>query len=1155
VLRRRNRASSSLLLTFLIIALALFLLPGKSANAFCGFYVNTGGERLFNEASRVVIMRVGMRTVLSLQNDYKGPLENFALVVPVPIVLEKTNVKTLPTHVFNHVDKLTSPRLVEYWEQDPCPYQREEEQTADNKEGGTGTRAKGEEGSMGAPRPLVKVEAEFSVDEYDIVVLSALDSGALETWLRDNKYVIPAGAEPYLRPYVLEGSKFFVARVDASRVRLSWGRAQLSPLRFFYDTPAFTLPTRLGLINSGGVQDLLIYMLGETRFESANYENIFIPTNLTVKDEARVQFNAFYASLFDQTIAKHPHSVVTEYAWAPSNCDPCPAGAGPLSDEDMNSFGADVVEKLKGQYVLTRLHARYGKDAAGDDLVFKAAPGVVGGREERSWDAKTKTDTLSRDPVVGDSGSASSFQGRYIIRHAWTGPVKCLNPTWGVWGGPRGGGGSSKPTSKAPPTSPFARRDLDASQFILDQEVERHVVQGGAGSGGGRSSVGTFFRRMWQRIEGFTSADNKEKAHVWLLIATPIIAGVLARRRKVGVLSSLGLIVLTILVANVAARLIGGVQYGRFTSSKLLERMLVSETLTTIGIIVGAIGVILQRRAAVSIPSAPNTPSTLRSIGLLFMWSVAPILFAIIECSNQGSLFDGILAEDVMIAFDQRTRIAVEMASEILEPMTLSLIRSSVLLCLAAVFVVRVIRIDPVDRRWSVPVVAAGVAIASHVLVVGLKSMDSSDVGSIVVLVIAAIAIEHVDVRRLGGPATFLALTVAVLLIDLAAKNRNLTVALGSLSGESIDPSQKARILAEMNELNTKRVVLAIVDVALVVSLVLYRIKRTKAVKAMPLLRWVETRWGLISTATIGVLLVGALTMLGWSRSIERVTALESVTRHLGWRKGDPQVPALSPHAEATIDFVAGPALLVDAADKVVFATPGPGKTPKPLTPDVYASMAQAGAESDAPLILVLRGGGHAATFENVLAALQPLLAGKQNAFRLFPDPSESERNRPLGEFRAIVTLSGFDPAAIDIHERISVERSPGVGSSSIDGFWYLFVLGEDGVISVRDVLRDPSGFRPTSSGREFPQKLKLDGTESGGYGLSERIDVSGNQVNALVVFHPKTSVENAVKAIQVVDRLPVPRDSSFWSSQLPRRTKLFSKMIVSPSADAFRGL
>src|ERR1700733_7955896 len=97
-----------------------------AAHAFCGFYVSGSGEKMFNDATNVVLMRDGTRTVLSMQNDYKGPLEDFAMVVPVPVVLHEPDVKTLARTVFDHTDALGSPRLVEYWEQDPCPAPVEE---------------------------------------------------------------------------------------------------------------------------------------------------------------------------------------------------------------------------------------------------------------------------------------------------------------------------------------------------------------------------------------------------------------------------------------------------------------------------------------------------------------------------------------------------------------------------------------------------------------------------------------------------------------------------------------------------------------------------------------------------------------------------------------------------------------------------------------------------------------------------------------------------------------------------------------------------------------------------------------------------------------------------------------------------------------------
>src|SRR5262245_29923952 len=106
-------------LFFLAVLCVLAVVPAR-AEAFCGFYVSGADAKLFNNASMVVLMRDGTRTVLSMQNNYQGPPADFAMVVPVPVVLQKENVKTLNKELFDHIDQLDAPRLVEYWEQDPC---------------------------------------------------------------------------------------------------------------------------------------------------------------------------------------------------------------------------------------------------------------------------------------------------------------------------------------------------------------------------------------------------------------------------------------------------------------------------------------------------------------------------------------------------------------------------------------------------------------------------------------------------------------------------------------------------------------------------------------------------------------------------------------------------------------------------------------------------------------------------------------------------------------------------------------------------------------------------------------------------------------------------------------------------------------------------
>lgn len=460
------------------LAAGLTVSSPSHASAFCGFYVAGSDEGLTNNATMVVMMREGTTTVLSMQNDYQGPPEAFALVVPVPVVLDEENVRTLPRDVFARVDRLASPRLVEYWEQDPCaPIPPAVPRTTAALQGARGGGADIANRAQG-----VTVEAQFEVGEYEIVILSARDSDGLEAWLRAEDYNIPEGAATSLRPYVEAGTKFFVARVNVERVTFENGRAELSPLRVHYPSESFALPVRLGLLNNPGAQDLVVHVLSrEGRFELANYENVTIPTNLDVSEVVRERFAEFYANLVDLTLERNPGAVVTEYAWQATSCDPCP---GPVvSPQDLMTLGADVAVAPTGPgqrpmrmggpfggpspWVLTRLHYRYAADGLDEDLVFRRADPIVGGREFLQDDGGLEHGSRS--------APSNNFQARYAIRHPWEGPIECDDPVRGRWGGPpeegrinRGAG----ETSAAQNTAFAPRGDMELPPLVRTDAPE-----------------------------------------------------------------------------------------------------------------------------------------------------------------------------------------------------------------------------------------------------------------------------------------------------------------------------------------------------------------------------------------------------------------------------------------------------------------------------------------------------------------------------------------------------------------------------------------------------------------------------------------------------------------------------------------------------------
>src|SRR5437588_3005299 len=100
------------------IVVAAFV--AASAHAFCGFYVAKGDAKIFNRASQVVLVRDADRTVMTMANDFRGEPKEFAVVIPVPTVITRGQIHVADKALIDHLDAYSSPRLVEYFDPDPC---------------------------------------------------------------------------------------------------------------------------------------------------------------------------------------------------------------------------------------------------------------------------------------------------------------------------------------------------------------------------------------------------------------------------------------------------------------------------------------------------------------------------------------------------------------------------------------------------------------------------------------------------------------------------------------------------------------------------------------------------------------------------------------------------------------------------------------------------------------------------------------------------------------------------------------------------------------------------------------------------------------------------------------------------------------------------
>jgi hypothetical protein len=379
-----------------VAAVAITTQLAPPAAAFCGFYVAKADASLFNKASKVVLAWEDGKTAVTMASDYEGDPKEFAVVIPVPSFLERKDIDIVEMKTVDHLDAYTAPRLVEYFDGDPC-LQYLAEDTVARASLSSQNAAKGVTHAFGG----VTVEATYAVGEYDIQILSASQSDGLVAYLTENGYRIPAGAEDVLASYIKQQMHFFIAKVNLGRMAEA-GHRFLRPLQVRYESRKFMLPLRLGTVNANGPQDLIVLALTHKgRVETTNYRTVKVPTGMDVPLYVKDEFGPFYTAMFDRAVERQDRrAVFLEYAWDMGWCDPC--AAEPLGNDELSTLGARWIGGGAGSRngggsdaFVTRLHVRYDAQHFPEDLAFM--------------------ETRDRE----------NFQGRYVLRHPYAGKAEC----------------------------------------------------------------------------------------------------------------------------------------------------------------------------------------------------------------------------------------------------------------------------------------------------------------------------------------------------------------------------------------------------------------------------------------------------------------------------------------------------------------------------------------------------------------------------------------------------------------------------------------------------------------------------------------------------------------------------------------------------------
>jgi hypothetical protein len=244
---------SGLVLAGLVATSTLFLAEERRANA-CGGCFHPPTQTASDITDERMLLSVSpTQTTLYDQIRYAGSPSSFAWVLPI----HGTVAVGLSADVlFDSVDVLTATQITAPPSNCPSP----------SCGGGLtlGPSAAASDAAVNAG--VVTVTKQENVGPYATVQLHATDSSALDTWLVQNGYDIPAAVQPVLDAYVAEGFDFLAMKLLPDQ-----GVQAMRPVRVTTGGASLSLPLRMAAIGTGVTVGITIWVVSDGRYEPQNF--------------------------------------------------------------------------------------------------------------------------------------------------------------------------------------------------------------------------------------------------------------------------------------------------------------------------------------------------------------------------------------------------------------------------------------------------------------------------------------------------------------------------------------------------------------------------------------------------------------------------------------------------------------------------------------------------------------------------------------------------------------------------------------------------------------------------------------------------------------------------------------------------------------------
>lgn len=140
-----------------------------------------------------------------------------------------------------------------------------------------------------APAPNaggVTVTREENVGPYATVQLQSEDPEALNKWLADNKFTVPADVKPVIAQYVREHFNFL-----ALKLRPGANVQAMRPVRVTTKGPSVVLPLRMVAAGTGAKVGITLWVVGQGRYEPMNFPTFSVKSEELVWDWTKNESN------------------------------------------------------------------------------------------------------------------------------------------------------------------------------------------------------------------------------------------------------------------------------------------------------------------------------------------------------------------------------------------------------------------------------------------------------------------------------------------------------------------------------------------------------------------------------------------------------------------------------------------------------------------------------------------------------------------------------------------------------------------------------------------------------------------------------------------------------------------------------------------------